>query len=157
MRKAERAINDIDEIIKVLESCQTIRLGLFDENYPYVVPLSFGFETINGKVNIYFHCAKEGKKIDLMARNGNVCVEADSMNGYVSLGHGTTADYQSVIGFGKAEQVNGEDAIHGLELLLSHCGVTNYSARDCVMTDRVAVYRVVLDEISGKRRFNNEK
>ena len=67
MRKFQREITDRNELLSVLDACQTIRLGLYDDGYPYVVPLSFGYEQINGKIVIYFHCAKEGKKIDLLA------------------------------------------------------------------------------------------
>lgn len=78
MRKAQREIKDFDGILTVLDGCQTIRLGLYDEQFPYVVPLSFGWESVGGKLLIYFHCAKEGKKVDLIAKNNAVCLEADT-------------------------------------------------------------------------------
>lgn len=153
MRKAQRAITDINRILNVLDRCQTIRLGLADEKFPYIVPLSFGWEKIEDKIFIYFHCAKAGKKVDLIAKNNAVCVEADLLDGYVKTERGVTADYKSVIGFGYAEQVFGENAIHGIELLLEHCNVTGYSAKECVFTDLVAVYKITIEEITGKSRF----
>lgn len=155
MRKAEREVTCFDEKIKLLNRCQTIRLGLYAERFPYVVPLSFGFQTSDGKVNIYFHCAKEGKKIRLIEANPNVCVEADILNGYRNLGKSVTADYESIIGFGKCKEVYGEEAVRGLELLLEHCGVTGYPARNCTSLGRTAVFKVELEEITGKRRFEN--
>ncbi len=153
MRKFQREITDRNELLSVLDACQTIRLGLYDNGYPYVIPLSFGYEQVNGKIIIYFHSAKEGKKIDLLARDKRVCVEADILNGYVRTDHGVTADYASIIAFGHAETVSGDEAIHGIELLLNHCRITGYSARDCVKTDLVAVYKITVKEMTGTRRF----
>lgn len=154
MRKAQREITDKNAVIAVLDSCQTIRLGLHDEKFPYVVPLSFGWEQIENRLFVYFHCAKEGKKIDLITKNNAVCLEADVLNGYIGTGHGVTADYKSVIAYGHAEQVFGEDAIHGIDLLLKHCGIEGYSAKECVLTDIVAVYRITVENITGKSRFS---
>lgn len=153
MRKFQREIKDFNEIIKLLDKCQTIRLGLFDKEYPYVVPLSFGYEVKDGKLFIYFHCAKEGKKIDLISDNNKVCVEADILNDYKRTEHSVTADYESVIAYGKAQQVFDGEAIHGLELLLAHCGIDGYSPEQCWLTDIVAVYKISIDEITAKKRF----
>lgn len=153
MRKSQREIKDFGEITRLLDTCQTVRLGLRGEDFPYVVPLSFGWETENGKIAVYFHCAKEGKKIELLERNNAVALEADILNGYVKTERGVTADYASVIGFGYAERVYGEEAVHGIELLLKHCGVEGYSAETCVKTDIVAVYKILLSSVTGKKRF----
>lgn len=153
MRKSQREIKDFNEIIKVLNECQTIRLGLSDDNFPYIVPLSFGWEEINGQLYIYFHCAKEGKKVNLIAKNNAVCVEADILNGYVKTERGITADYKSVIAYGHAEQVFNDEAIHGIDLLLKHCDITGYPAKDCVLTNIVAIYKITIKNITGKARF----
>lgn len=73
--------------------------------------------------------------------------------GYVRTERGVTADYKSVIARGRAEQIFGEEAVRGIELLLRHCGIEGYSARDCVLTDVVAVYKITVEDISGKSRF----
>ena len=153
MRKADREIKDFEEIKELLDECQTIRLAMHDEPYPYIVPLSYGWEERDGKLFVYFHCAKEGKKLDLITKNGNVCFEADCLAGYKSTGHGVTADYRSLIAFGKAERVYGEELARGLELLLAHCHVEGYSARECAAMDITAVVRITVDGITGKRRF----
>lgn len=153
MRKSDREIRDYNEILRLLDECQTIRLALHDEPYPYVVPLSYGWEERDGKLFVYFHCAKEGKKLDLIEKNGNVCFEADCLAGYKSTGRGVTADYRSLVAFGKAERVYGEELVRGLELLLKHCHIEGYSARECAAMDITAVVRITVDGITGKRRF----
>ncbi|MGN0812470.1 MAG: pyridoxamine 5'-phosphate oxidase family protein [Candidatus Coproplasma sp.] len=153
MRKSNREIKDFDKIIDVLDRCQVIRLGLHSDDYPYIVPLSFGWEVNDGKLEIYFHCAKEGKKLDLIARRDRVCVEADILNGYRATEKSVTADYESVIGFGTAKEVTGGEAIHGIKLLLDHCKISGYSPEDCVLTKIVAVYKITIENITGKKRF----
>lgn len=153
MRKSDREIKDFGEICALLERCQTMRLAMYDDDYPYIVPLSYGFEGINGKITLYFHCAKEGKKADLLRRNGRICVETDVLNGYTDTGHSVTADYESFIGFGRACEVHGDELVHGLELLLEHCNIHGYSARECAERVNVSVWAIELDGFTGKKRF----
>ena len=153
MRKADREITGLADILEVLERCPVLRIGFRGDGYPYVVPVSFGFEAVDGQVALYFHGAKEGFKHTLIEQDNRVCVEADLFHRYVQTGHGITADYESVIGFGIIEKVEDDDAVHGLELMLQHCDVKNYPAAHCIALGVTQVYRITLDRISGKRRF----
>ena len=47
MRRQDRRITDIEEITCILNSTRIIHLGMMDGDYPYVVPLHFGFEFID--------------------------------------------------------------------------------------------------------------
>ena len=100
MRRKEREIQDRQEIFDVLRRCDTVRIGIMGEKYPYVVPVSFGMEVVDDKAVIYFHCARQGMKLDLLAKNNNVCVEGDIFIKIEPTAHGITARYESVIGFG---------------------------------------------------------
>lgn len=153
MRKAQREITDRDAVLRLLDGCQTVRLGLHDDKFPYVVPLSFGWEQVDGRLFVYFHCAKEGKKVELISKNNAVCLEADILGGYVKTERSVTADYKSVIAYGYAEQVFGEDAVHGIGLLLKHCGAEEYPAKTCVLANAVAVYKITVEAVTGKARF----
>lgn len=153
MRKSKREIKDHAEILKLIDECQTIRLGLHDEPYPYVVPLSFGWEETDGTLKFYIHCAKEGKKLDLIERNPHVCIEGDILAAYKDTGHSVTADYRSFIAFGKAERVSGEDLVRGLKLLLEHCRVEGYSAEACASLGITEVVKITVESITAKKRF----
>lgn len=155
MRKSNREISSFESVCDLLYACDTVRLGLFDEKYPYVVPISFGMErTEEKKIVLYFHGAGEGKKIDLLKRNSHVCVEADILRGYRDTGHSVTADYKSVIGFGVAEEVTDfAERVKGLRLLLKHCKTEGYSAEECAKLPFVTVYKITLTEVTGKERF----
>ncbi|MDR0325294.1 MAG: pyridoxamine 5'-phosphate oxidase family protein [Oscillospiraceae bacterium] len=152
MRRADREIKDFDEIIDVLRRAESIRLGINGDPFPYVVPLSFGFEVRDGKVTVYFHGAKEGFKHELLAKNNAVCVEADIFHRYARSENGLTTEYESVIGFGRAIVAEEEDAAHGMDLLLEHCGYPGF-AYDRAVLKIMRVYKIELLSITGKRRF----
>lgn len=150
MRKAQREITDQKDLLDVLQRCQTIRLGLNDTEYPYVVPLSFGWDLQNGQIVLYFHCAQEGLKCQLMAQNSKVCIEADIFHGY----QGPTTKYESVIGFGTVVLLCEEqERIHGLQRLLQHCGMADYPLQQCSDLAHTAVYKINLHSITGKRNL----
>lgn len=153
MRKADREIKDFSEIVSLLERCDTLHIAMTGENGPYVVPVSFGFEALNGRVTLYFHGAAEGLKHELLARDSRVCVEASLLHGYRGAGNGITADYESVIGFGTAEICGDEEAAHGVELLMAHCGYPGFDGKTCIALGMTRVYRIALSSLTGKRRF----
>ena len=152
MRRSDREITNSNEIVDVVCRADTVRLGLHDEPYPYVVPLSFGVEVEDGKLTLYFHGAKEGLKHELIAKNPKVCVETDIFHSYAEVPKSVTAEYESVIGFGVCERVTGDAAAHGLDLLLTHCGYDGF-AYDRAVLDVTAVYKITLERVTGKRRF----
>ena len=63
MRRKDREIQNTEDKIKIIEKCKYLRLGLSENNMPYIVPLNYGYSYENEKLTLYFHCAKEGKKI----------------------------------------------------------------------------------------------
>ena len=150
MYRKDREIKEFDAIVDVLERCDTIHLGITGEEYPYVVPLSFGYEVKNGKIVFYIHGAKKGLKLDLLAKNNKVCVEADLCHGFYRLEDDVTTDYESIIGFGLAEPAEGEELAHGLDLILKHCGIPDYVCTP-VQTRATAVYKITLEQVTGKR------
>jgi len=152
MRKAKREITEPEQIAAVLSRCDTIRIGVLDGAEPYVVPVSFGYELTGGKISVYFHGALEGRKFDLLKTGPRVCVEADRCLGFVENGHGgLTCDYESVIGWGDAELLQGGAAEKGIRLLLAHCGFPEFCCSPEV-TAITAVFRVTLDTVRGKHR-----
>ena len=66
MRRKDREITDFHKMIEILNACDCCRIGLVDENEAYIVPMNFGYEVVDNSLTLYFHCAKEGKKLDAL-------------------------------------------------------------------------------------------
>jgi nitroimidazol reductase NimA-like FMN-containing flavoprotein (pyridoxamine 5'-phosphate oxidase superfamily) len=151
MRRKDRLITDKNTIDGIIGRCRVCRLGMCDEGQPYIVPLSFGYD---GQF-LYFHAAREGRKVDILKRNNRVCFEFD-IPGEVVTGDQAcnwSINYESVIGSGAAEIM--EDAAAKETAL--NCVMRQYSgAADWTFAgealDKTLVIRVGIREISGKAR-----
>lgn len=53
MRRADRQVTGPQEINQIIKTAKVLHLGLFDGNFPYVVPLHYGYEQENG-VFVFF-------------------------------------------------------------------------------------------------------
>jgi len=110
MRRYECLIRDPKLIEKMLNVFDVAFLGMFDEEYPYVVPLNFGYDIKDGKLFIYVHCALTGHKLELMKRNPNVCASfAKFQNHPDVLYKGHIHDHRSVMAFGKMSLIPKRD------------------------------------------------
>ena len=106
MRQKARQVTDQAIICAMLDQMDTIYVGMHDEPAPYVVPLNFGY-VFEDDLVFYFHCAKEGYKLDLLARNPHVCVTAAQFVSYAGGSvKGHMHDYRSVIARGTAQQID---------------------------------------------------
>ena len=63
MRRKDREITDIDKIETIIASARYMHLGMFDGEFPYIVPLHYGYQMEKGKLTFYVHCAKKGHKL----------------------------------------------------------------------------------------------
>ena len=70
MRRSEKAITDPKEMISVLKDSKYITVAMSLNDEPYLVTLSHGYDEKRGC--IYFHCAKEGRKIEILRSNNRV-------------------------------------------------------------------------------------
>lgn len=155
VRRSDREVSDIEAILDIVGRAKILRLGLFDGDYPYVVPLHYGYAFDDGKLVFYAHGAREGHKLDLIAANPHACVELDcdvelESGGDVACAYGSF--YASVIGRGQAEVVADEqEKVRGLELLMR-----NQTGRDFEISPRmaaaVAVIKVSVGEFTAKAK-----
>ena len=77
MRRKDREIKDLNDIMAIIKKCDVCNLAFFDEEYPYIVPLNFGVTLLDGTITLYFHGANAGKKLDLIKKNNKVGFEMD--------------------------------------------------------------------------------
>lgn len=150
MRRKDREITDRGEMEAALDEAPIIRLGLFDGEEPYVVPLNF--VRVGGA--LYFHGAKEGRKLDLIAARPTVCFEATSKD---ELSPGTepcscTTFYRSVIGWGTASRVSdAEEKTAALAALNRKFGAKD-GPFPPAMLEATAVVRIDIDRMTGKAK-----
>ena len=102
MRRLEREITDLARITRFLDEAIVCRLALCQDNIPYVVPMNYGYEFSGNTLTLYFHSAKEGKKIDMLKANPLAAFEIDLsldlIKSDVACKH--SIKYESVIGIG---------------------------------------------------------
>ncbi len=155
MNRKSREITDKKEILELLGRCDTIRLGLTSERYPYpyVVPVSFGLDLSQEEPTIYIHGASHGLKAGLIRQNRNVCVEADIFYRVEKCEKGVTTRYESVIGFGLIYEAEESEKAYGLTKILEHYQVTGFPLSDCADLSHTAVYKIILRSLSGKRNL----
>lgn len=161
MRRTDREVQDLQEIFAMLEKCTTISLGMNDQEYPYVIPMTFGCAledtSPEGPKNIviYFHSAQAGHKWELLEKDNNVCIEAHMYYRTEEVpGGAITAKYESVIGFGKAERLTDPKAkIAGIKTILEHYNHSGFPATSCKGMSKCEVFRVVLENVTGKHNL----
>jgi uncharacterized protein len=150
MRRTDKEITDETLISQIIEKAQICRLGLAKDNIPYVLPVSFGYD---GKV-IYFHTAKEGRKIDFMTANDRVCFEFEHGVQLIQSESNPckwTFSFQSVIGYGRVQELTElPEKTAGLNQMMKH-----YSGREWPFSaDDLAgirVWRIAIESLTGKQ------
>ena len=153
MRQAKREITDKQELKEVLQRAQVCHLALMDGQFPYLVAMNYGYHYEN-KLILYFHCAKEGKKLDIIRQNGNAGFQ---MEGRLQLISGDqccqyTMYYESIVGTGQLEIVNDpEERKMGLDLLMSHYGRNTELQYRPEILERTEVLKLTAHQFTGKR------
>ncbi len=153
MRRRERAITEIDRIEAMIQRAQVCRLGLHDQPFPYIVPMSFGYALRT----LYFHCAPEGRKIDLIRRDARVCFELEAQADVIPHRQPCKwgVHYQSVIGFGIAELILDPEAKQqALDIIMQHYDPANGDQKRSYLSkavDQTAVISVAIDHMTGKQ------
>ena len=154
MTRREREVTDINEIVKTLDKAKVLHLGLVDGDEAYVVPMNYGYTMDNGKLTIYLHGAKRGRKIDLMRANPKVFFEMDCditpFEGEIACKYGIT--YSSIMGKGIAEIVEDvEEKKKALSILMKTQTQKDFEFED-KMTAFVSIIRIDVSQYTAKHR-----
>ena len=149
MRRKDKQINDVAVINDILSSTRVCRLALCENNQPYVVPLCFGYKDNT----LYFHCAGQGKKLDILRKNKNVCFEIDIDCEVVKADQPCDwgMKYKSVIGFGKAVFIeNIEQKCKALDVIMQQYsgGTFEYPAN---AIENIVVIKIGIESMTGKQ------
>lgn len=155
MRRKDHEITDFHEIMNIINKCDTCRVALFDEEYPYIVPLNFGVDVQDEQVYFYFHCANQGTKLDLIKRNNKVTFEMDCEHNILLYQErmSCTMGYASVIGHGEMEFVDEDDKFNALKIIMRHYHSEDFKF-NTDMIKATTVLRLKVKDMTGKRRNN---
>lgn len=149
MRRKEKQINSHEDMEAVIAEAQICRVAFCDGDIPYIVPMCFGYA---GKV-FYFHCAAEGRKLDILSRNNTVCIELEAG---VSVKAGAKAcdwgmNFRSVIAYGQAERVDAPDAKRrALDLIMARYAQGPFDYVEAALAKTV-ILKVGVRSMTGKR------
>ena len=105
MRRRDKEITDRKEIDEILTKIKTGRLGTCCREIPYITPMNFTYDS--EALKIFLHCANEGKKLENIRINRNVCFEVDDV-AELMVKQPTCASsvaYRSVVLFGTIKEV----------------------------------------------------
>ena len=155
MRRNDREVTDPERIHEIIAHAGILHLGLFDEEYPYVVPMHYGCEWIEDLPVFYMHCANEGHKLDLIRWNPHCSVELECDLQMISgednpCAYGSA--YASVMARGKVEIVTDFDAkIHALKVFMKQQTGRDFAFTEA-MAASVAILKVTVSELSAKER-----
>jgi len=147
MRRNKQLLSH-EDTTAVMERCTNGVLAcLGDDDYPYAVPLSFVY--FDSK--IYFHSAKAGHKMDAIIKYPKVSFSLIDEDTIVS--HEYTSYFRSVIAFGKARIVEGDERLAAFEALVKkYSGDQPEDAQHKEISGCTQAYIVAIDveHITGK-------
>lgn len=170
MRRVHREIQGPDAIHALIDACQTVRIGTADGNGPFVVPMSFGYvwdeegwqKMREGStehpvpLRLYLHSAAGGRKARCFASSPRVAIEMDRELGVIAGSYACSYSfsYQSIMGAGTIVPVEDGDAkAEALARLMEHMAPGTPVSFPPEAVSRVAIWRIDVDELSGKERY----
>ena len=156
MRRNDRA-QDRDFALSLIDRCTHGVLAVSTgESVPYCLPLSL----VRVGDDLYFHCAREGRKIDLLRRFPQVCVTfvGDDRPAFVPPAMYTTY-FQSVIVTGTASEVTGtQEKTAALRALCQKITPDHMEGFETAIEKSLAVtavWKVRMEEITGKAKLEH--
>ena len=154
MRRKEREIKDIESIESIISNSDVCRIAIADHDIPYIVVMNFGYE---GGENpcLWFHCANEGRKLDMIKRNNHVCFQMDTDHNlyFGEKGCDWGMKYSSVVGYGNISVIT--DPVlrkTGLDSIMKHYGGDKSFTYDEKVMVRTTILRLDITEMTGKKR-----
>lgn len=152
MRRKDREVTEKHELLEIIAQCKVCRLGVLDAQGVYIVPMNFGYTYEDDQLSLFFHSAKEGRKIDALRANASVCFEMDCghqlLEAKTPCGYGYA--FKSIIGQGQVSFIQniGEKELALKALMRQQCG-REFAFSDCMMQS-VVVFKIVVECFSGK-------
>lgn len=150
MRRKDRQLSQ-ETAYALLEKGKVCHLALAAQGEPYIVTLNYGYRDST----LYFHCARAGKKLDLLAQNNRVCftvapsqelVLAESACDY-------SMKYESVVGYGSARMIEDrEEKRRALGIIMAQYAEGSFDFPEKALA-ATAVFVVDIESLTAKSNF----
>jgi uncharacterized protein len=165
MRRKFNEVTDKKDIEAILMGSTIGRLATVGQDgYPYITPVNY----VYFRESIYFHCARQGEKLDNLQRDPKVCFAVDRPLAYLDTGYDKSLPacdvgqfYQSVVIRGRAEIIvdlpEKVDALNAL--MASHENDPEFAAITAT-TPAVALCTVVavrIESLTAKANLAQKK
>lgn len=155
LRRGDRAITDEDGLRYILATCKICRIAMQDDEGLYIVPVNYGYHYENGDLTLFFHSAKDGRKVRALAANADVAFEMDCEHqlvpGETACKYGSA--YKSILGNGTVRRLSDPaECKEALMALMLHQTGAEFTFTDR-MTETVAIYALTAHRFTGKQRL----
>ena len=152
MRRRDKQITDQSAIKKILKISRYVTIALCRNGQPYLVSLSHGYDEKNNC--LYFHCAKEGKKIVYLKSNDVTWGQALLDYGF-SEGDECTHLYASVHFSGRVSFIDDVDEKHrAVECIINQQSKNPEALTSTLSVERLkntVIGRIGITYMSGKK------
>jgi nitroimidazol reductase NimA-like FMN-containing flavoprotein (pyridoxamine 5'-phosphate oxidase superfamily) len=149
MRRKDKEIHDRELIERIIAQAQVCRLGLCKDEMPYIVPVCFGYD---GE-HIYFHTAREGKKINYMTANKRICFELEHEVALIPAEQSAcewSFSFYSIIGFGTVEEIiEAQVKADALNQIMKHYSQRKWHFNPGPL-ENTRLWRISIEQITGK-------
>ncbi|NLY36290.1 MAG: pyridoxamine 5'-phosphate oxidase family protein [Tissierellia bacterium] len=153
MRRKDREVTQVSEIKKILDKCKVFRIGMVDESGVYILPLNFGYSFKEDKLELYFHGAKVGKKVDLLTEDLKIGFEMDCEHQLIEDQDPCEYSFKfaSIIGQGRVSSISEDlEKIKALNFIMKQQTGREFKFSQ-KMLENVLVYKIVVEKYSAKR------
>lgn len=148
MRRKEKEIHDHAVLDAVLHRARVCRLAMHGGEFPYIVPMSFGYRN----ATLYFHSAGAGRKLELLQANNRVGFEAEEIAEVLpgAAACNWTMRYRSVIGTGRVRFIEESAAkIEALRIIMAQYAPGEF-AFSLAQVAETTVFAVDIEHVTGK-------
>lgn len=153
VRRQDRLL-DMERAFELLETGEYgfLSVGVGENGYAYGIPINFAYD--RSENTLYFHCAPEGHKLEIMKRSKKVsfCVVGHTQ----PIPGKFTTIYESVIAFGLAElELDDEEKRTAIRRLVAKYSPEYVELGEKYMEKsfhRTGVFKIVIEHISAKSK-----
>ena len=160
MRRKDREVTDFEEIVKIVDQCEIVRLGLSDGDYPYIVPVNFAYEVKNGQLFLYIHGAMAGRKYEMLRKKPVCSFEMDVpiQMDCIYEKKDVTMRYKSVMGKASVIFLEGDEKQSAIDniIMARHEETKNFEYNKS-MVPYTAVAKLKVEELTAKANPVNGK